>query len=452
MTREAGGFDAVVGNPPFAGKITIISANRKNYLPWLQTLHEHAHGNADLVAHFFRRAFSLIRNGGVLGLIATNTIGQGDTRPSGLTWIVLHSGVIIRATRRLKWPGEAAVIVSVVHIAKGGSHRPILDNRPVDRISAYLVRGDLDTSPSQLAASAGRSFNGTKIYGQGFCFDDNDVDATPIARKLEILKSNPSVQPLIKPYIGGEEINNSPSQLSHRFVIDFGDMSLDEAGKFTELIEIVRQKVLPERLKTKDTADGRILKENWWRFFRPKRDLYRAISGFDRTIVIAETAPHMAFVLVNARMIFSHAVKVIAFSTFAPFAVLQSRVHELWARFFSSSMKDDLRYAPSDCFGTFPFPQGFETNRTLEAAGKAYHDYRGRLMIDRQEGLTKTYNRFHARGENAPDIARLRQLHADMDRAVLRAHGWEELAGTAAPEFIEQEADEGKKRKTRLDA
>ncbi len=65
-------------------------------------------------------------------------------------------------------------------------------------------------------------------------------------------------------------------------------------------------------------------------------------------------------------------------------------------------------------------------------------------MIDRGEGLTKTYNRFHARGVNAPDIARLRALHAEMDEAVLRAYGWDDLADRAAPEFIEQDADEGK--------
>src|SRR5262249_28724460 len=86
--RDNPGFDAIVGNPPFAGKNTITAGNRKNYLPWLQTLHEGAHGNADLVAHFFRRAFGLLRQDGVFGLIATNTIGQGDTRDTGLAEIL----------------------------------------------------------------------------------------------------------------------------------------------------------------------------------------------------------------------------------------------------------------------------------------------------------------------------------------------------------------------------
>jgi hypothetical protein len=126
FARDNGGFDAIVGNPPFAGKNTIIAGQRRNYLPWLQTLHEGAHGNADLVAHFFRRAFGLLRSGGVFGLIATNTIGQGDTRASGLATILAQGGAILRARRRLKWPGEAAVVVSVVHVVKGVATQPVL--------------------------------------------------------------------------------------------------------------------------------------------------------------------------------------------------------------------------------------------------------------------------------------------------------------------------------------
>ena len=114
-------------------------------------------------------------------------------------------------------------------------------------------------------------------------------------------------------------------------------------------------------------------------------------------------------------------------------------------------MEDRLLYAPSDCFRTFPFPVAFETDPTLEAVGEAYHAHRAALMIARDEGLTKTYNRFHARAETAADIVRLRELHADMDRAVLRAYGWHNLADGAVPEFIEQDADDGKTPKTRLD-
>lgn len=104
----------------------------------------------------------------------------------------------------------------------------------------------------------------------------------------------------------------------------------------------------------------------------------------------------------------------------------------------------------TDCFRNFPRIRPDDI-QDLGGIGEAYHAFRAKLMIDRNEGLTKAYNRFHARSEKGADIARLRALHAEMDAAVLRAYGWDDLAGRAAPEFIEQDADEGKTPKTRLD-
>lgn len=101
----ARGFDAFVGNPPFAGKNTLLAAEGERYAEWLKTSHEESHGNSDVVAHFYRRAFDLLRPGGAFGLLATNTIAQGDTRSTGLRWICKHGGVIYDATRRYKWPG-----------------------------------------------------------------------------------------------------------------------------------------------------------------------------------------------------------------------------------------------------------------------------------------------------------------------------------------------------------
>ena len=105
--RENPGFDAVVGNPPFAGKNSVVAANRRQYPDWLKELHEESHGASDLVAHFFRRAFHVIRSGGTFGLIATNTIAQGDTRNSGLRWICEHDGELYDVRTRVNgrgWP------------------------------------------------------------------------------------------------------------------------------------------------------------------------------------------------------------------------------------------------------------------------------------------------------------------------------------------------------------
>ena len=111
-------------------------------------------------------------------------------------------------------------------------------------------------------------------------------------------------------------------------------------------------------------------------------------------------------------------------------------------------MKDDLRYSCSDCFETFPFPFDWETNPTLEAAGKTYYEFRADLMVRHNQGLTTTYNRFHDPDEANPDILKLRSLHAECDRAVLDAYGWQDIPTDC--EFrldYEDEPDSSSKRK-----
>ena len=97
----------MVGNPPFLGGKRISTVLGGEYRDWLATLHEESNSNADVVAHFFRRAFTLLRDGGTFGLIATNTIAQGDTRATGLRWICTHGGEIYHARRRLSGSFEA---------------------------------------------------------------------------------------------------------------------------------------------------------------------------------------------------------------------------------------------------------------------------------------------------------------------------------------------------------
>ena len=148
-------------------------------------------------------------------------------------------------------------------------------------------------------------------------------------------------------------------------------------------------------------------------------------------------------------MVYANTLDVFPFRSFAAFCTLQSRPHEIWARFFGSSMKDDLRYTPSDCFETFPFPECWETHPTLEAAGKAYYEHRAALMVRNDEGMTKTYNRFHDPYEDDSDISKLRELHAAMDRAILDAYGWTDIP-TDCDFLLDYEIDEatwGRKRK-----
>ncbi|TVR81403.1 MAG: hypothetical protein EA405_08660 [Rhodospirillales bacterium] len=476
--RANPGFDAVIGNPPFAGKNTIIAANPEHYLDWMQTLHAGAHGNADLVAHFFRRAFALLRQGGCLGLIATNTLRQGDTRATGLRPIRRAGGTILHAERRIKWPGEAAVVISTVHIHKGPIQGPfVLDGREVERITAYLFHAGSDDDPATLVANADKSFQGSIVLGMGFTFDDSNTRgvASPLAEMHRLIAKDPRNAERIFPYIGGEEVNTSPTHAHHRWVINFEDFPLERAdlgalwdeadgrqrrewlrtgivpldypepvaADWPDLFAIVRERVKPDRTRLPPHNNwNRTVAARWWLFGAFRRELSCAIAPLDRVLAIARVGQYGLFCFLPKGIVYSEQLVVQALQTNAAFAALQCRVHEVWARFFASSMKDDLRYTPSDCFETFPFPEGFESDARLEAAGEAYYRFRAELMVARDKGLTKTYNLFHDRGVRDDDIRRLRELHAEMDRAVLRAYGWHDLAERAGAAFLDEATED----------
>ena len=481
--RENPGFDAFVGNPPFAGGRNLSATTGGIYPKWLLTLHEQSSGGADLVAHFFRRAFELVRQNGAFGLIATNTIAQGDTRSSGLRWICEHGGRIYRATKRVKWPGEAAVVVSVLHIAKGEfAGSKVLDDANVDNITAFLFHGGGHDDPERLSTNDDKSFQGSIILGMGFTFDDTDKKgiATPLAEMRRLIDSNPRNREVIYPYIGGKEVNKSPTHAHHRYVINFGEFPLlreetseswtgmgewerkesrrsgrvpwdypePVAADWPELISIVEQRVKPKRVG-KDAMKYPRMVHEWWKYWNARPQLHVAIADLDRVLAISRVGQHAAFTFMPANMVYADSLIIFSFDTYAAFCALQARPHEIWARFFGSSMKDDLRYTPSDCFETFPFPENWETHPALEAAGKTYYDFRAELMDENNEGLTKTYNRFHDPYETDPQIAELRELHAAMDRAVLDAYGWNDIP-TDYDFLLDYEIDEatwGRKKK-----
>ena len=470
--RENPGFDAVVGNPPFAGKNTVASANVAGYPDWLKLVHEESHGNADLVAHFFRRAFGLLRTGGTSGLIATNTIAQGDTRSTGLRWICTSGGEIYRAQRRVKWPGLAAVVVSVLHVHKGDFHGvKLLDGETVDTITAFLFHRGAHDDPARLKANAGKSFQGSIVLGMGFTFDDTDTKgvATPLAEMRRLIEEEPRNREAIFPYIGGEEVNTSPTHDHHRYVINFRDYPLrredlgelwedaDEvrrrewlrrgivpldypepvAADWPELLAIVEERVKPDRMK----VNRKVRRDYWWRYGDRQPALHHAIGALKQVLVISRVGQQAAFAVRPAGMIYAESLVVFPFEFYAAFCTLQSRPHEIWARFLGSSMKDDLRYTPSDCFETFPFPGGWNTHPDLERTGTDYYHFRADLMLRHDEGLTKTYNRFHDPDEPDLDIVTLRDLHAAMDRAVLDAYGWTDIP-TDCEFLLDYEIDE----------
>ena len=439
------GFDAIVGNPPFLGGKRISTTWGRGYRDWLTSVHSESNSNADIVSHFFRRAVSLLRCHGTLGMIATNTIGQGDTRSAGLRWICKNGGTIYSARKRTQWPGEAAVVVSVLHIIKGEYVGPInLDDREVEKISAFLFHQGGHDDPERLSANAKRSFIGMFLRGMGFTFDDTDTSGVtvPIREMNRLIGMNPRNQEIIFPFIGGKEVNTSPTHNHHRFAINFGDLDEETCRKrWPEALDIVDRHVRPARARLSNSAIDRAHRERWWLYANDRPQLREAIKGIEKVLVCSLVSNKIQFTFLPNEMVFSHKLAVFPFQTHSAFSILQSNVHEVWARFFSSTMKDDINYSPTDCFETFPFPPVWETSMALESVGQEYFEFRADLMVSNNEGMTKTYNRFHNPGERSLEIARLRELHAQMDRAVLDAYGWNDIS-TDCEFLLDYEIDE----------
>lgn len=143
-----------------------------------------------------------------------------------------------------------------------------------------------------------------------------------------------------------------------------------------------------------------------------------------KVVVAAIVAKYLCFVWQPSNIVFTHKICVFPLDHSSQFALLQSNIHEAWAREYSSTLETRLNYSSTDCFETFPFS---EKSSQLNVIGEKYYLSRRQVMIARHEGLTKTYNRFHNPDEPSKDIAELRLLHLEMDQAVTAAYSWGDL-------------------------
>lgn len=219
----------------------------------------------------------------------------------------------------------------------------------------------------------------------------------------------------------GDDLNNDPLQKPSRWVVDFRDRPLDECeAKWPELIERIRSLVKPFR----DTQNDKRAREKWWCHYRPAASLYAATSNMEHFLATCEVTKHLSFSFVKPGWVISSNVDVIALQGYEHFSILQSSIHDAWARRWSSRLETRLKYSNGNAFETFPFPHDISC---LMDIGVPYLSIRDELMRLNGEGLTKTYNRFHDPREKFSLIESLRLAHREIDRALAEAYGWVDL-------------------------
>jgi hypothetical protein len=416
------GFDAIVGNPPFIGGKRITGALGQPYRDYLlEYIAGGQRGHADYVAYFFLRAEVLLRSGGTAGLLATNTIAQGDTREVGLDQMTARGATVYRALPSRKWPGEANLEVAHVWFQKGPWVGPfMLDDAVVAGITSQLQPpGNVTGKPCRLAANAGKSYIGAYVLGMGFVLESEEAQ--------RLLDRDPRNRDVLCPYLNGEDLNGRWDQSPSRWVINFRDWPLERAMEYSDCYEIVERLVKPERTRMKENGDFQLrypLYERWWQYADKRPELYATIAGLERVLALSLVNNHLGFGVVPTAQVFAHKLGVFASRDYGTFAALQSHIHYHWAWARSSTLRRDINYSPSDCFESFPFPLSLAA---LEPVGERYHSHRRDIMAARRQGLTATYNRFHSPHEVSSDIATLRALHVEMDYEVAAAYRWTDL-------------------------
>jgi len=456
-------FDACISNPPYLGRRRIIEERGANYAAWLREVFPDVGGVSDYVVYWFRKAHELLPDGGRAGLVGTNTVRQSDTRKSSLDYITGNGGVIYEAVSSQPWSGDAVVEVSIVNWIKNRDVTPktlwLADGTvkmEVEEISGSLsTKVDVsDAAQLQVNRRPKVCFQGqTPGHTEGFTLDPDQAQA--------LIAQDPPSAEVIFPFLTGDELNETGQP--GRFIIDIPAEDLVDAGRWPGALDWVREHVLPfrkERAAEEERRNAEALAENpnrrlnrhhanflntWWKLSYHRADMVGAIEALDRYIalsIVAVVGRPSIYAFVSSEIRPAAALQVFAFDDDYSFGILQSSIHRAWFDERCSTMRRDPRYTPNTVFDSFPWPQAptEETVNGVVSAVEGIVNYREEHV---ENGLATLYDSLREPGRNP-----LRDLHDELDRAVLATYGFNEEDDLLAQllalnESIAAEAEEG---------
>jgi len=447
--------DVIVGNPPFLGDKKMRSELGDSYVDTLRRLFEdRIAGGADLVGYWYEKARAHIADGKAkrAGLLATQSIRTGSNRR--VLDRIKKTGDIFMAWSDRPWVLDgAAVRISLIGFDDGSEKEYLLDGAPVTHINSDLQNTIDATKARILAQNKGMAFQGPVKVG---AFDISDNVAQGMFKATN--SSGKNNAEVIRPWINGNDIVQRARTM---WIIDFGEMTENEASKFELPFQYIQQHVKP--MRDQNRRDRR--RERWWQHGETVPGLKLALTLLSRYIATPRVAKHRIFIWAAANVLPDSRVFAICRDDDYFFGVLCSKIHELWSIRLASwhGVGNDPTYNASTCFETFPFPwsPGKEDTssaayQAISAAAKQLHQERdewlnppelmgenagvGAADLLKKRTLTNLYNaleeyRKRGNGEKsngprkAPTAAdtfapRLHELHTTLDRAVCDAYGW----------------------------
>ena len=408
---ERGGFDAIVGNPPFLGGTMIstqLGARYRRYLS--EQLAGFPSDRADLVSFFFARAAEVTAPTASVGLIATQSISSGSSREVGLAPLEAAGWQIIRAHSNKLWPGMANVRVAEVWLWRGGwQGASWLDGAQCAGISSWLepssrVRSD----PVELPQAGFEAVQGIKPTGKGFILS--------AAEGAALINDDPFLVEVIRPYLTGSDLNSTANSAATRWIIDFRDWPEARCRKYERAFRIVEERVRPEREGRKKP-----LKVPFWQFEHTAMDLRERMTRFEEVLVVAYTSRTVAFQFVKTDQVLGDSLVVVDTDSRLLFGALQSEVHRVWVDRFCTKMKQDVRYSPVRVLRNYPLPA--EDSEVVLVADE-FEQARAATMERLGVGLTRVHSMLHNPDECPPD---LHEAFSRLNRRVLDSYGWHDL-------------------------
>ena len=231
-------------------------------------------------------------------------------------------------------------------------------------------------------------------------------------------RSNAAV---VTPWVNGRDITQRRREM---WIVDFGvDMTETEAALYEAPFAHAERAVKPTRINNRRASYA----ERWWLHAEPRPAMRRALAELTRYLATPYVAKHRVFLWLPQAVLADHEIIVFARDDDYFFGVLQSRIHEVWARAKGTQVREaesGFRYTPTTTFETFPRPDPTQEQAAVVAdAAKSLDDLRCGWLTPaglaeaelRRRTLTNLYNE---------KPAWLRQAHERLNRAVHNAYGW----------------------------
>jgi len=356
--------DAIIGNPPFLGGKQMRLNFGDDYIKRVFARFPDVKDSVDFCAYWFRLAHDHISENGRVGLVATNSISQGKSRTAALDYVSQNNGYIYDAISTQVWSGEAKVHVSIVNWSREEPKISLLDGVEVAHINSSL-KATIDVSQAnRLQANLNHCFAGITPVGMGFIIPSEQAKIWG--------KAEPKNLEVMSPFLEGNDLVANPYTDLKNWIIDFNDMSIEEASDYIQPFQWVQERVKPERILNR----RQVYQTYWWKFGERRPAMREALKSVSQYFAVPQTSKWAIFLPCPLHWLPNARTRVVTCDDFYILGILTSNIHRTWVDAQSSTLKGDTSYTHNTCFETFPFPQtpAPKLITTIRAIAQELHD------------------------------------------------------------------------------